>query len=197
MMDTLRASFRYKPKPTFTFGTRNAFIENSRADIWGIRFGIAYHKRVRISTGYSYMTSDLTEQLFFPDAGATQHVTLHMKLNYASVCFEYVYFKTKHWEFSVPLQLGLGSSRYEYSYQHADHIIDNRLIALYEPMVATEYYIFPWLGAEVDVGLRLMLKNNNAIAKNFNGPMYAFGLFLAYDELFKAIFPHSKLAQKL
>ncbi len=197
MMDTLLSAFHYRPKPSFDFGTRNSFVQNSRADIWGIKLGVSFHKRVRIYAGYNYMTSDLQAPYAFMGDGKLQEVTLHMKLNYGAVCFEYVYYKTKHWEFSLPLQLGIGESRYQYAYEGTLRNRDGGLIILYEPMVATEYYIFPWLGVEVDVGLRLMLRNNSAINKEFNGPMYAFGLFLAYDELYKALFPHSRLAQQM
>ena len=197
MTDSLKAAFHYKPKPSFDFGTRNSFVQNSRADIWGFKLGVSYHKRVRMGAGYNFMLSDLTQPLQFTDAGKNQEVSMHMQLRYFAVYFEYVYYKTRHWEFSIPLQVGIGNSKYIYSYQGAEHSMNNQLIALYEPMVQTEYYIFPWLGAEVDVGLRLMLKNKTAINKNFNGPMYAFGMFLAYDELYKAVFPHSKLARKM
>jgi hypothetical protein len=120
-----------------------------------------------------------------------------MKLRYFSTCFEYVYYKTPHWEFSIPVQAGIGNSKYIFTYDHAPYSLDNQLIILYEPMVQTEYYIFPWLGLQVDVGLRLMLKNNNAIGKNFNSPIYAFGMFIAWEELYKTIFPNRALAKKM
>jgi hypothetical protein len=197
MMDSLRASFHYKPKPVFDFGTRNSFVENTRADVWGIIGGISYHKKVRMGLGYNYLISDLTQPLTFADKGTLQTVVIHLKLNYLAAWFEYVYFKNKRWEFSIPLQVGVGESKYTYTYQNTYYTRDAGWIVLYEPTIETKYYIFPWLGAYVDVGLRLMLKNNKAIARDFNCPMYAFGLFLAYDELFKAVFPHSKLGQKL
>jgi hypothetical protein len=198
MMDTLRSSLHHSPRPLAGFGGRNAFVQNSRADIWGIKIGLSFNKRVRIGIGYNYMSSDLTQPFSFTDkSGITQAVLMHMKLRYVSAYFEYVYFKNKHWEFSMPLQIGLGNSLYEYTFENRTWKRDNEPIVLYEPMVETEYFILPWLGLEADVGLRLMLKNNRAIGKEFNSPMYAFGAFIAWDELYKAIFPHSSLARKM
>jgi hypothetical protein len=197
-MDTLKTALHDKPKPLVGFGGRNAFVQNSRADIWGINAGVSFHKRVRIGLGYNFMSSDLTQPIRLSDqAGTSQSVLMHMKLRYVSAYFEYVYFKNKHWEFSIPLQLGVGNSKYIYSFQGINYEKDNQPIALYEPMVQTDYYIFSWLGVEADVGLRLMIKNNNAIGKNFNSPMYAFGMFIAWDQLYKTLFPNTKLAEKL
>ena len=198
MMDTLKNSLHHKPRPLVGFGGRNSFIQNSRADIWGFKAGISFNKRVKMGAGYNYMSTDLTQAIHLLDqAGSSQQVLMHMKLHYVSAYFEYVYFKNKHWEFSIPLQLGIGNSKYEYSFQGLNYERDNEPIVLYEPMVETEYYIFPWLGLEADVGLRLMLKNNRAIGKNFNSPMYAFGAFIAWDELYKALFPNTAFAGKL
>jgi hypothetical protein len=198
MMDTLKSAMHHTPKPYGTFGDRNSFVQNSRADIWGFKLGLSYNKRVRFSVGYNFMITDLTQPLAFPDpAGKNGIVTMHMKLRYFSTCFEYVYYKTPHWEFSIPVQAGIGNSKYVFNYDNAPYSIDNRIIVLYEPMVQSEYYIFPWLGVEADVGLRLMLKNNRAIGKNFNSPMYAFGMFIAWDELYKTIFPNTRFAGKM
>jgi hypothetical protein len=101
-----------------------------------------------------------------------------------------VYYKTRYWEFSIPLQIGIGNSRYVYHANGNNYVRDYQSIVLYEPMVQTEYYIFPWLGIEADVGLRLMLKQNTAIGKDFNSPMYAFGMFIAWDELYNTLFHH-------
>ncbi len=185
MMDTLLVSFHYKPKPDFDFGTHNSFVQNGRADIWGLKMGISYHKRVRFGLGYNFMSSDLTQPLSMPDRGAVfPQVLMHMKMNYGSVYFTYVYFTNKHWEFNIPLQLGIGNSKYVYSYEGTNYTVKSELIILYEPMVETKYYIFPWLGIYLDVGIRLMLKDNPELGKNFNSPMYALGLFLGYGELY-------------
>ncbi len=196
--DTLRAALRYKPKPYIDFGGRNSFVQNSRADIWGIKFGMSFHKRVRVGLGYNFMSSDLTAPLSVTEAGgATQTIQQHMKMRYGAAYFEYVYFKNKHWEFSIPLQLGAGASKYMYTIANQEFNRDRELILLYEPMVQTSYYIFPWLGLEADAGIRLMIKGNSEIGKNFNGPMYAFGVFISWDALYKTLFPNTALAKKL
>jgi hypothetical protein len=188
MMDSLRVAFHDKPKPFLDFGTRNSFVQNSRADIWGIQLGLSFHKRVVMGIGYNYMSSDLTQPLLL-DGKA---ITMHMDLNYLSIYFSYTYFKNKHWQFSIPLQMGAGTSGYHYSFAERNYTQNKEFIALYEPMVETDYYIFSWLGAYVDVGLRLMLKPNTQIERNFNSPMYAFGLFIAWDELYKTVLRNTR-----
>jgi hypothetical protein len=198
MMDTLKEAFQHKPKPLVYVAGRNSFVQNNRADIWGFGLGISYNKRVRIGAGYNFMSSNLTQPLGYNDPGGVpKNVLMHMKLRYISAYFEYVYYRNKQWVFSIPVQLGCGSSKYIYSINTIHYSRDQQLIVLYEPMIRTQYYIFNWLGAEVDVGLRLMLKNNRAIGRNFNSPMYSFGVFIAWDELFKSLFPNTALAKKM
>jgi hypothetical protein len=68
---------------------------------------------------------------------------------------------------------------------------------LYEPGVSIEYAIFNWLGLGGHVGYRFMIKNNPYVDQNFNSPMYAFGINIYWDELYKMTFPNTKLAKML
>lgn len=197
MMDSLKSSFKAKPRPTGDFGTRNSFIQNASADIFGFKLGVSFAKRVRIGVGYDYLASDITQSRILTDASGNQHANMHLKMVYGAVYFEYVYFKNKRWEFTIPLQLGIGESNYQYTWQGRDWTTAQGLVILYEPTVQTQYYVLKWLGLEADVGLRLMLKNNNAINRNFNCPMYAFGIFVAWDEVYKSLFPKSSLGKTL
>jgi len=54
-----------------------------------------------------------------------------------------------------------------------------------------------WVGVGADVGFRFMLTESKALNNKFNSPTYAFKLLIYYSEIFKSLFPNSKLSEKL
>ena len=89
-------------------------------------------------------------------------------------------------EFPNPVQ-GVGDEK----------IADKRFVVIYEPGISVSYKIFKWLGAGADIGYRMMLRNNPAIPEKFNSPIYSFYGIIYWGELYKSIFPETKLAGKL
>lgn len=198
VMDSLRAGIGRKSSFTFKMDTRNSFISNRRGEIFGVKLGVEFDKKLRVGGGVHWLTSALTSDRFIlTGQGQTDVVPAYLELAYLAYYIEYVYFKTKRWELSIPFQLGGGYSRYEYDYGGITHSDSKKMIAIYEPGISTQFKIFRWMGVGADVGLRVMLMNNNAIRQNFNSPTYAFKLLVWYDELYKMAFPDTKLAKRL
>jgi hypothetical protein len=198
VMDTLRASIARKAKFTFKFDTRNSFIANRRAEIFGAKLGVEFDKKLRIGGGVHWLTSPLYKRTYLTSSsGLADSVDAQLSFRYFAYYIEYVFYKTDRWELSIPFQLGAGDSRYRYDYEGNSHVAGKKMVVLYEPGISTQYKVFRWLGAGADVGLRVMVVNNKAIKENFNSPMYAFKVLIWYDELYKMAFPNSWLTKKL
>lgn len=198
VVDTIQASLQSKAKFTFKFDTRNSFIANSRAEIFGFKAGVEFGKRLRVGGGLNTLISNLYKDKYIANQnGFTDTISEKLSFNYWSYYVEYVYYKTKRWEFSVPLQIGIGDSRYEYIYEGKKTTENKKVVLLYEPSISAQYLIFNWLGLGTDIGIRFMLRNNRAIKENFNSPTYSFKVLIFYSEIYKGLFPHSKLAEKL
>lgn len=201
--DSLDACIKRGGKLTGSFGTRNSFISQSRADIFGIKGGVSFGRKLRVGGGFFFLKQrdgsplNYKQALYNPETGLEENVQLKLNLYYWAYYVEYVYHKSKRWEFSTPLQFGIGASSYSYHFSDHKERHQTHLVLLYEPGVSIEYSIFQWLGVSGHIGYRFMLKNNRSIRQSFNSPMYAAGISIYWDELFKLAFPESKWAKML
>jgi hypothetical protein len=200
-LDTIRYCLQQKPQPFIKFDGRNSFIENSRAKIFGVKAGVSFGKRLHFGLGYNQLippTSSFDKIVYFPDSyGSMFPVIKRLRMYYLSVHAEYVFYQTKHWELSMPLQLGIGKSYYTYSIFGSKQRSDEAFNFIYEPAVSIEYKIVKWFGVGADVGYRFMLTSDKQLNTNFTSPTYAFKLLIYYSEIFKSLFPKSKLAGKM
>ena len=198
VMDSLRAGIDRRASFTFKFDTRNSFISNRRGEIFGVKLGVEFDRKLRVGGGVHWLTSALSADRVMTDAaGKPVIVPAYLQMRYLAYYVEYVYFKTKRWELSIPFQFGGGDTRYSYEHAGRTYTDSKKIIAIYEPGISTQFKIFRWMGVGADVGLRVMVINNKAIKENFNSPTYAFKLLVWYDELFKMTFPNTKLAKRL
>lgn len=197
--DTLHSILHGKIYPTASFDSRNSFIDNGRAHIWGIKFGVEFSDRLQGGIGYNKHDQNLEKIIYFQDQlGNTNSSLAKLHLNYFSFYVRYVYYKTKHWKFSImPYQIGFGNSKYVYEQEGIEKTNGKRFVVLYEPGISVSYKIVRWLGVGGDIGYRVMLRDNPAIPENFNSPIYSFYGIIYWGELFKMAFPETKLAKKL
>jgi hypothetical protein len=147
--------------------------------------------------GYNWLNAGITKQKVFVYPSGTDSINVPLKFRYISYYFDFVFYKTRHWEFSVPLQIGAGDSRFEYKYNGAKFVEDEGLVVLYESAIAGEYKLLKWFGLGAGIGYRLMIVNNRTIPAKFNSPVYDFNLVLYYSEILRVLFPRSKLSEKL
>lgn len=201
MMDSIRLSFKQKPRFVIGFDSRNSFISNRRAEILGLKLGVEFGNKFGI--GFSGHLLNQQNSHFYKKYLATSTigqpdtVKANLQMFYVSYYIEYVFYNSKYWKLSVPLQLGAGKSSYLYNYTGRDIVSDKHFVLIYEPIVAVEYKIFRWLSATAEIGYRVMMVNNPAVKENFNSPTYSAGASLSFSELSKLFFPNSKLTKLL
>jgi len=199
-LDTIADCLKQKPQPFLKFDTRNSFISNSRAKIFGFKAGISYGKRVSFGLGYNqlYPPANNFNKVVYINDGALLKDSVTAKLNmfYISGCFEYVFHQTKHWHFSMPLQIGVGKTNYKYTYLENKFRIEDNFNFIYEPAVSVEYKPIKWVGVGADIGYRFMITSSRKLNEKFNSPTYAFKILIYYSEIYKSLFPNTKLAQK-
>lgn len=198
-LDTLRNDFKGGAWPTASFDSRNSFISDRRAHIWGIKFGVEFNSRLQFGVGYNFHDQRLTRDVqYINSAGHITTTKAALHLSYVCMYARYVYYKSEKWKFSMmPIQLGFGGSSYVYDSDVGEKKIDKSGIVTYEPGISVSYKIFWWVGAGGDFGYRCMLKNNPAITENFNSPIYTFYLIFYWGDMYKRAFPNTKLAKIL
>lgn len=192
--DTIQSILHGKIYPTASFDSRNSFISNNRAHIWGVKIGVEFSGKLQGGIGYNRHDNNLRKEIYFSDqAGNPDSSLAFLHLSYFSFYMRYVYYEKAHWKFSVmPYQLGFGNSEYRYSQNGLNKISGKRFVVIYEPGISVSYKIFNWLGVGADIGWRFMLRNNPNIPENFNSPIYSFYVNVYWGELYKKVFPGKK-----
>jgi len=186
VFDTIRASFHSKPKAYFQIDAYNSFVSSEPANTFGLRAGLEFNKRVRITLGYYNLTSDIVKPKLITGVFANGDTTLNAKLDmsYFTGSFEYIFYNKDPWQFSVPLNIGAGKSYFWYYKNAAGDRgrIDEKLVMLTIFSVGAQYKILKWFGVGSGLGYRVMLKDNSNIDENFNSVIYSVGLRIFIGE---------------
>ncbi len=197
-LDSIKVFIKSRPSIDARLETRNSFIENDRAKVTGVRLGVTFRKKLKFGAGYSWLNSDINNPLFLKDENGVVYKKIdnYLKFGYGCLYTDFVFHKTKRWQLSVPLQLGIGA--YWFRYQDDLETINSkkRLLLLYEPGISVQFKIFTWLGLGSDIAYRFTARNTRYIGEKLNSPTYAFKLLIWFDQLYYIGFPKSKLTKK-
>jgi hypothetical protein len=200
-LDTIEKYLSEKPHLFLKVDSRNSFIENSRAKVIGLKLGISYGHRLHFGIGYNQLyppSSNFDRQYYYINKyGLKDSLTEKLKLYYISVHMEYVFYQTKRWELSMPLQIGIGQTYYVLSEEGIKTRLEAKTNFIYEPAVSVEYKLLRWLGVGSDVGFRFLLTPERKLNRQFTSPTYSFKLLIYYDEIYKSLFPKGKLIKFL
>ena len=200
-LDTIRMSLKQKPHLFGKFDTRNSFIDNSRAKIFGLKTGLNFGNRLYFGIGYNQLnppSKDFDKEIYTLNANnQLEKTTAMLRLVYFSLHAEYVFYQTKHWQLSMPLQFGVGQTYFKYNQFGKRKVIEKDYNFIYEPAISVEYKFVKWAGVGMDIGYRFMLTNYKSLNQKFTAPTYAFKFLLYYNEIVKSVFPKSKLAKRM
>lgn len=189
-MDTLTEVFKNKRSFDLRYESRISFFNNGLITINGIRLGIAFQRKLRIGGGFSWLDTDLKSTLNPTDKN-------YLKIAYLCYYLEFVFYKDKHWQLSVPIQLGTGLK-----WDHdatKNYFTSNEkfnFLALYEPGISIQYKIFKWVGLGTDIAYRFTLINDKSILGNLNSPTFSFKILFWPDQLFFDFFLNSRITKK-
>ena len=163
-------TIKQKVKFDANIDTRNSFIANQRAQMTGYKIGVQFGETFKVGGGFNYISD-----LYFDKKRTIVYDNLtvdlaQLKLRYWAYYVEYQFYNTKHWEFSIPVQIGIGRAYYQY--YTSKRITPKTVAFIYEPSMNGTYKIFDWLGVGMNVGYRIMLKDKHKVSQNFNSPIY-------------------------
>ncbi len=203
LIDSIQKSIKKKAHFDFWLETRKSFISSRTAEFRGVKVAAAFNRNFYVGGGLNFLKANennmkFSKAVYLPNEfGSTDTVFARLQMIYLSYFMEYVFYETHKWEFSVPVQFGIGGSWFEYNYKG---VLYNRMqrhpIILYEPALSGEYMLFKWLGFGAHIGFRLMIVKNKKIPAKFTSPIYAFNINIHWGQLYKLAFPRSKLAKK-
>jgi hypothetical protein len=196
LVDSFKVILKSKSSLDLRLESRYSFIDNDLAGINGFRIGASFKRKLRLGGGISWLSSDILHSNYtITESNVLVYSPRYLKLAYMAFYIDFVFYKTKRWQVSVPLQTGIGASWFQNSYGISGSSKKYPLF-LYEPGISTHFKIFKWCGLGVDVGYRFVLKDNDYVSQRFSSPTYAFKVLFWADQLFYELFPDSKLSKK-
>lgn len=182
ILDSLNELLTQKPSFFLKFDNRNSFISSRNINMMGVRAGLVFDNRLMLGLGYSQLNKRIDRTVEVNG----NNVLAQFNLRYISFYGEYVFFRNERWEHSIPLLMGYGGAWYRTEFTKENLPRDNGFI--YEPAMTTTFKIFPWFGAGIGVGYRLVLMNQSNINENLTSPLYLFKINFYPDpfvDLFK------------
>lgn len=198
LFDTIKSDMKTKPVFHYKLDSRSAFIGNRNANVWGIKMGIGYNKRIRFGIGYNYLKSRLPAKVNLISPQTGEPIKTRLRLRYVSLYTEYVYFKKNNWELSVPVQLGIGSTKYvAFTDPNENYQSKGHLIVLYEPCLSVNYRIVPFIAVGTEMGLRLALVKNNSVKEQITAPIYVFKVLIYWADMINYFWPNNKVPKPI
>ena len=197
-MDTLREVVKRKYSIDARLESRYSLYENSLISVTGVRIGVAFNRKLRIGGGLSWLKTDATKVVNEKNEGGSDVRSLNrLKFWYLCYYLDFVFYKTKRWQLSVPIQAGTGSCWYQKERGYNLGGKDSKyFLLLYEPGITAQFKIFKWFGLGSDVGYRFSLSSGKKSGINLNSPSYSFKLLFWFDQLYYDLFPKSELTKR-
>jgi len=188
LIDSIKVALKSKPRISFRFDNRHSFVSTTSAKINALKIGLEYDYVFRMGLGYNQLYSTVSRnEVLRHDGIPYDTVKSYLKLWFISAYAEYVFFLSKRWEFSVPLQLGMGFSKFNYTFNNEKFTNRRHIIANYEAGINGHYKLIPGLGVGAGIGYSLILVDNPAINENFNTPIYSFKIKIFLGEIYRLI----------
>lgn len=187
-IDTIKVCLHTPPKPLIKLNNKGSFVANRPASVLGIVFGLAFNKKLKLGLGYNQVNSLIHKQYVFNDfiGNTVDTFTTTLKLMYISTYFEYIYYYSKHFEISIPLQFGIGYARYDFKAGTKTYYIDNQLGFIYEAYTEAVYKPIKYFGLGAGFGYRLTLFSDWAVIKQFTSPIYSISLKIYPTQIINA-----------
>lgn len=197
-LDSLNVVFRSKSIIDARIESRYSFIRNNIISVRGIRIGVAYKRKLRIGGGISWLKTDRPYYFYEPNEfGNLVEQKKYLKFAYLCYYIDFVYYRTKRWQLSVPIQAGTGFVWYRkfrgYNFLEGEK---KRFVMLYEPGITAQFKIFKWCGLGGDAAFRFIMKREKKIGEQLNSPTFSIKLLFWPDQLFYVCAPKSKITQR-
>lgn len=198
VVDTLKRDLNEHPqKPAFIAETdqRFTFFSDTRSEqnrptqvnLWGARAGVLFPSNIKIGVGYYFTYQNLNES----ERRWREFKLLDRNIRFATLYAEKYWYRREHWEFSTPLEVGWGFSRYSLQNmatgEQEDRVAHSIPIGLGAIFAVKLPPLGPvralrWFGLSFLTGYRFSLRRDfPASPINWNGVFYSVGPAFFFD----------------
>ena len=117
-------------------------------------------KRHKVGLGLNYLYTNIYDYKNINIDNIFYEIKSPLKYYFASAFYEPILYQDKHWELSIPFQLGIGNSYFSYWMNKEKIIYDQSTIINIESVISGHYKIFWWAGIGTGVGYNYNIKTN-------------------------------------
>lgn len=182
LSDTLRLAFDQKPSFTAKFNTRNSFVTGRPVRTYGVKAGANFNNKVAVGVGFHWLEHD---NVRIYNEGEPIEQRRELRMAYIAGYFDYIFVRRQHWEITMPVQIGIGTSKERVLREEGTEDINRGGVLLYEPGMIAEYRFLKYFGIGAGVGLRIMLINNGKIDEQFTAPLYELRFRIRFGDIWK------------
>jgi len=180
-----KESFHTKPKLDIKLDNRFSFIRDNDVKTIGFKVGLNFNRKFKVGLGVNQMLLPV-EKKFLNQENVL--VPVELEYFYFSPYFEYVYYNSKRWEFSLSTQLGIGGASYRFTDINGKKIkLVESTVLSYEPAMLIDYKIIRWFGIGTGVGYRLVYYKSPGIIEKFSSPVAVLKLKIYLGEIVRTI----------
>lgn len=196
-LDTFNVLLRSKPSIDARLESRYSFFSNTATKVSGVRLGLSFRRKLRVGIGYSWLDGEVSDKKKIR-ALTGEEVTVNNYLHFGYLCYyaDFVFYKSKRWQLSVPIQVGTGLAWFRYGYQGEIVRSKRHFLLIYEPGMSLQFKIFTWCGLGLDMGYRFALKNTSNVGEKLNSFTCSPKLLIWFDQIFFETFPRSRITKK-
>lgn len=175
MFTSIRNSLEHNPQFYLSIDNKNSFISNRKGLFLGLKVGLEYNKIFR----YGLVFTTLFNQKYSTYINGIKTSEEMLNFNYIAFFTEYIFKNNPKYEFSLPVNLGLGVSYLG----KLKTTTSNHFHILYEAQLNGMFYPIKFIGFGAGIGYRIMFINNPYIDERFSAPIYSFKLKILFDQL--------------
>jgi len=177
----LKDAVKTTPRFEFKVDSRHSFINQRGVKTVGVKVGIQFADKLSFGIGYNQLWSP-------PSSNISQNgMETKVRLGFYNLCpyLEYVFFRDKKWELSIPVQIGLGSSYYSNNTSIVNEKLRKEFVMTYEPAITFQYRLLKYFGAGFGIGYRLMVLPNQQLNEKFTSPVYIFKTRIYFQDILR------------
>lgn len=187
-----------KAKLLFAFDARRSFVLNDKVKFFGIKLGVELYEKHRMGLGIYWMENPVNfvgriDHLKYPDATDT----LLFNFSYSGLFYDYIWLRSKRWELTTPVHLGLGGLELKYidtaGRASAPFIKGGSFV--FGAGGSVQFKIWRWFALGVGGGYRTMLTREENIKRPLNAPYYQFQVKILLGELYRMAFKKETLEE--
>jgi hypothetical protein len=194
-LDSLHSIFNNKTNIDARIETRRGLINNQVESVQGVRLGVAFRRKLRLGGGVSWLASSVLHEnnIQYSD---TSYIKYYSALKFAYLCFyvDFVFYKTKRWQLSVPIQSGGGVAWYQDQIRYKLRGDKKYGLFFYEPGITVQFKLTRWLGLGTDICYRYAIKDRR-ITERLSTPTLSLKINVWFDQLFYLTFPEHKITK--